>query len=164
VEAVVHKLEGFMSYEVKRLIPVSGLVLVFAYAAINIVISQADEIKLPLPPALNNLAAVNQIEIKDAGGQVVLSGNFTTSSDQGGEIEREAALTGAGVDADATGKAEIEISKESDAFTELELEVEVEHLAPQSVFKVFVDNQEVASFTTDARGEAELEMSNEASK
>jgi hypothetical protein len=146
------------------LITALGILLVFSYAAINVVNGDADDTERPLPPTLTDLAAAKVVEVKDAGGQVVLSGSFTKSSDVGGELEHTAILNSTGVDADAKGVAETEVSKKNDGFIEQELEVKVEGLAAQAVFTLFIDGQEVASFTTDARGEAELEMSNEASK
>ena len=153
-----------MSYKKKTMIPVLGMVLILGYAAINIVSGDADEIKHPLPQSLSDLRAVKLVEIKDADGQVVLSGSFDSTGERNGEIERKAILTGTGIDADAKGEAEIEISKESDAFTEQELEVSVENLATLTAFKLFVDGQEVAVFNTDVRGDAEIEMSNEIKK
>ena len=64
------------------------------------------------------------------------------------------------VDADAKGAAEIEVSTGAGAIAEQEFELTVERLAAGATFTVFIDGQEVASFNTNARGEAELEMSN----
>lgn len=151
-----------MSYQTKKIIPVAGMLLVMCYAAMNIVTGSADEIKLPLPPALGNLADVNTVEIKDANGQTVLTGSFGAATDEPDEVERTAMLTRTSADGDATGWAEIEISKER--VPEQELEVTLKRLAAGAAYKLVVDGHEIASFNASAAGEAELEFSNEPSK
>lgn len=148
-----------MSYKVKMLIPVLGMVMVLGYAAIKVVSSEADEIERMLPPSITNLASANTVEIKDGSGQVVLSGNFVDSDAKPDEVEKKAVLSGAGANTNATGKAEIEISKMKNGVTEQELEVEVSRLTAMAAFSLFVDGQEVGTFTTDAKGGAEIEFS-----
>jgi hypothetical protein len=149
-----------MSGNKKLIFSVVGLVLVAAYAAISVLSHTADEIKLPLPATLTNLAEIKAVEIRDAAGQVVLSGAFGVASSKNNSIERKANLTATGVDADATGKAEVEISSKNNV-NEQELEVEVKRLTAAAEYKVFVDGQEVATFTANPEGEAELEISND---
>jgi hypothetical protein len=119
---------------------------------------------MPLPAFLKELAAVNKVEIKNEAGEVVLSGSFSSPVDKLDEMERMATLSGTGVAANAMGIAEIEVSKESNGFVEQEIEVKVRGLAPQSVYKLFIDDNEIATLRTDAKGDAELEMSNDTSK
>ena len=151
-----------MSYKEKRVIPILGMFLVLLYATINVAKGDTDEIKQPLPSSLTDLAAVKVIEISDANGQTILKGDFVESGNDLNEVERTAMLAGNG--SNARGKASIEISNNENGFTEKELEVETHNLAARSVFKVTVDGQEVASFTTDHTGKAELELSNEHTK
>lgn len=153
-----------MTYRAKMLIPVVGLMLVIGYAAIRVVSGNDDDIKQPLPATIGNLADAKSIEIRDASGQVVLAGNFSESTDVGGERERFAQLSPTAVDPDAKGAAEIEIKTGAGATTEQELELGAERLAPGASYKLFIDGQEVTTFTTDSRGDAELEMSSEPSK
>lgn len=149
-----------MSYRTKMLIPVVGMIIVLSYAAIKVMTSQADEIERSLPPSITNLADAATIEIKTESGEVALSGNFTASSSKPDEVERKAVLTGAGAYANASGKAEIEISKMKNGAVGQELEIEVSRLAAGTTFSLFVDGQEVGTFTTDAKGGAEIEFSN----
>jgi hypothetical protein len=151
--------EVFMNYKIKMLIPVVGMIVVLSYAAIKVVSSEADEIEQRLPPSITNLAQANTVEIKDGSGQVVLSGNFSASNSKPDEVERKAVLAGTGAGASATGKAEIEISKMKNGATEQEIEIEVSRLTAATAFSLFVDGQEVGTFTTDAKGEAEIEFS-----
>ena len=147
-----------MSYRMRMLLPVVGMFLV-GCAVVAAVRGEGREIKQPLPPSLDELAAVRLVEVKDAAGQTVLSGSFTMTTKKNGDLEGEAKLAVTGVDADAAGKAEVEISTEGGR-AEKELEVEIRNLAPGATFNLFVDGQQAAALTTDARGAAELEMSN----
>jgi hypothetical protein len=154
--------EEIMSYKTKMILPILGLVLTIGYAGIRVARSDAEEVKHALPAALGSLAEVKRVEVKDADGQVVLSGDFGGSKVGGKEIERKAALAGTSLAPEARGKAEIEFSAEGSGADERELEMKVERLAAGATFRLFVDGQEVASFVTNHRGEAEVELSNEA--
>lgn len=152
-----------MSYKTKILIPILGILLVIGYAVAKVVTTDADEIKQALPANLN-LAEIKRVEVKDGGGQTVLSGDFGAAVTKGNEVERLAVLAGTGVDADAKGEAETEVSTQTNGVVEMEFELTVERLAAGATYKLIVDEQEIASFTTNHQGEAELELSNDTSK
>lgn len=63
-----------MSYRVKMIIPLVGMFFVFGFAAIC-VIRAAPEVKQALPQSVGDLGVVKLVEVKDAGGQVILNGN-----------------------------------------------------------------------------------------
>jgi hypothetical protein len=147
-----------MSYRVKMLLPVVVMFLL-GCVVIAAVTGEGGEIKQPLPASLDDLAAVRLVEIKDAGGQVVLGGSFTMATKANGDIEGEATLAATGVDADAVGKAEVEVSTRN-GNVDKELEVEVSKLAPGTTFNLFIDGQQAAVITTNPRGAAELELTN----
>ena len=109
-----------------------------------------------LPAALGDLSRATAVEVKDAEGRVVLSGTFgTEQKDDDGARERKAALAAAS----GPGEGEAEIEVTADATPRVELEVEVENLAASQTFTVYVDGQQAATLTTDARGKAEVELS-----
>lgn len=149
-----------MSYQTKKIFSLVGMIFLFAFAAINVVSSDVSEVKQALPSNIGNLAEVKTIEIKDASGQLILSGNFGTPTQSAKEIERETVLTATSVMPKARGVAEVEISTDNASFTEQELELSVKHLSAGTKFFLFVDGQEVASFTTNHQGKAELEFTN----
>lgn len=153
-----------MSYRVKMILPIIVMCLTFGYAVLAIVRSDAREIKQPLPASLDNLAAVKLVEIRDGDGRIILGGNFTMRTKKAGGIKGAASLTSPGVDADATGKAEIEISNKKNSVAEKELEVEVRKLAANTSYELFIDGQSAASFKTDLRGAAELELTHDSSR
>jgi hypothetical protein len=149
-----------MNYRVKRIIPVVGMLLLCGYATLAVIRSgnKVEEVKQPLPSSIGDLAAAKVVEIKDAAGQIVLSGNFVARNERDGDVEGKALLTGTASNAAAQGEAEFEISTNKNGATERELEVSVRKLAPGTSFGMFVDGQQIATFSTDQRGAAELEM------
>jgi hypothetical protein len=135
------------------LVPVTILIMALfasAYAATNV-----------NPPAqtatLPDLAVVSQVEVRGADGAVVLAGQFGAATTEDGETERDATLTAAGAIAGATGTAEIELTTRGQQ-TEREFELDVEGLPAKTPFTLVIDGQTVATFTTDAEGEAEVEL------
>lgn len=137
----------------------SLLLIALIVAAAGMAISNPQRINQPLPPALNRLPEAKLVEIKDEAGQVVLSGEFTTTSDTNTEIERTALLAGPGGATSAKGKAEIELVKNGATFSKQELEVALEGLAKAANFKLFVDDAEVIAFTTNKSGKAAMKFS-----
>lgn len=147
-----------MSYRMKMILPVVGMFLL-GCAVVAAITGEGREIKQPLPPSLDDLAAVRLVEIRDAAGQIVLSGSFTMATKKNGDVEGEATLAAAGADTDAAGRAEVEVSTRN-GNVDKELEVEVRKLPPGTTFNLFVDGQQAAVITTNQRGDAELEMTN----
>ena len=95
-------------------------------------------------------------EVRDAQGQVVLSGPFQVADDDDDDVERKATLASTGVDADATGKAEVEFSKDAPAAQEVEFSIR--NVAPNTTFTFVIDGTAVATATADRRGRAEVEL------
>ena len=140
-----------MRRNLKSLLLLLGLTI----AAAGIAVSYPQRVNRPLPPALDRLSEAKRVEIKDQAGQIVLSGEFSTTSDTKTETERTAMMTGAGT---SNGKAEIELVKAGGAFSKQEMEVALEGLAAAADFKLFVDDAEVFSFKTDKGGKAAMKF------
>jgi hypothetical protein len=141
-----------------RKLPLIGLVLVClaaAYAAVYAA-SEYQETQQTLPAAVGDLNAVSAIEVRTESGTAVLSGTFGTAKVSGGETERNATLAAAAGQS-GKGTAEIEINRNGDRL-ERELEIDVEGLSPNANYVIFVDGQQVSSFTTNDKGAAEVEM------
>jgi hypothetical protein len=116
-----------------------------------------------LPPAaavattLSQVAEGHLVEIRDAGGAVVLSGEFRSRVDSLGNTEKDAELTdqrGRTV----IGEVELEIPAPGRDHRRVELEVDVIHLQPRQRYTVVIDNQTVGAFMTDDRGSADHEL------
>jgi hypothetical protein len=105
---------------------------------------------------LSQVADGQLVEIRDADGAVVLSGEFRARVDSLGNTEKDAELTdqqGRSV----IGEVELEIPA-AGLDRRLELEVDVIHLQPRQRYTVVIDNQTVGTFITDDRGSADLEL------
>lgn len=148
-----------MSYRLKAILPVIGLLLLCGYATLAVIRTgeKVQTVTQALPTSISNIATIRLIEVKDGPGQTVLGGTFIFENKSNGELEGNARLVGTGVNASAKGTAEFELSAR-DGVTERELEVSVSKLAPSSTFGLFLDGQLVATFTTNRRGAAKLKM------
>jgi glutamine amidotransferase-like uncharacterized protein len=107
--------------------------------------NSSGRIKDALPAGIN-LTEAKVVEIKNDAGAVVLSGTFANYA---------APLSSKDSATKAKGLAEIEIEK-SGAATKQEIEVEVENLPALATFKLIVDGNEVATFTTSKSGKRAL--------
>ena len=116
------------------------IVLIAAVAAAQVK-SNSGRIKEALPAGID-LREAKTVEIRDEAGKVVLSGTF---SNYAAQLARKDAAT------KAKGLAEIEIEKDG-AATKQEIEVAVENLPALGTFKLIVDGNEVATFTTSKSG------------
>lgn len=151
-----------MNYRIKMIFPAIGMLLLFGIVVFAV--SGSRDVKQPLPPALNDLASIKTVEIKDAGGQVVLNGNFTTWTERDGDLKGKARLNSTNVIANARGEAEFEVSRERNGFIEKDLDVEVDDLAADTTYNLIIDGRQITSFSTNRRGDAELEFNNRASR
>jgi hypothetical protein len=138
------------------------LAVLFVSGALGVALAVQDDAQ-PMPAEAGDLAQAASIEVRDAGGQVVLSGRFGAgdADDDDGGVERKAEL--AASSGSAKGEAEIEISGEAGAPAQ-ELEVEVEGLQAGATFTVQLDGRPLATLTTDDRGRADATFTSQAAK
>ena len=111
------------------------------------------------PPgiALGNVAEAHMVEIRNHGGETVLSGEFRSRVDQLGNTEKDAALTdrrGRTV----IGEVELEIPGPTRTHRRPELEVDILGLPPRETFSVVIDDRVVGTFVTDDRGGVDMEL------
>jgi hypothetical protein len=105
---------------------------------------------------LPDLSSAQIVEIRDARGRTVLSGDFRERTDPMGNIEKDAAL----VDRrgrQVIGEVEIEIPGPASTSTQ-ELEIDIIQIEPNAKYSVYVDDSEIATFTTDDRGSIDTEI------
>jgi hypothetical protein len=138
----------------KRRLPAIGLIFVCVGAAYAV--AQNVPAATTIPAAIGDLATAVQAEVRAADGKVVLAGQFGEAVLDGRETERTAKLT-ATAGSTATGTAEIELVTR-DGKVERELELDAEGLSPNTAYTFVVDQQTAATFTTNAKGEAEVEL------
>ena len=135
----------------RQMIPAVGLVATIGAAAYMVV--QLSGQTMPPTADFTNAAIA---EVRDAQGQLVLSGQFQVADEDDDDVERTAALAPTGVDADATGEAEIEFSRNDPS--EQEIEFSVRNVSPGATFTFVIDGTDVATVTANARGRAEVEL------
>ena len=119
--------------------------LLLAAVGVAQVKNSSGRIKDALPAGIN-LTDAKSVEIRDEAGAVVLSGTFTNFA---------APLSSKDSAGKAKGLAEIEIEKAGKA-NKQEIEVAVENLPALATFKLIVDGNEVATFTTSKSGKRAL--------
>jgi hypothetical protein len=109
------------------------------------------------PVTLGDVSDATVVEIRDAEGVTVLSGEFRSRTDSLGNTEKDAALLdrrGRRV----IGEVELEIPAPDRADRRPELEVDILELAPNATFTVVIDDTPVGRFTTDDRGSVDVEI------
>ena len=94
-------------------------------------------------------------EVKNAQGEVILSGRFVEETD-GTDVERRASLAPTGVDADATGDAEVEVSGTGGGRTQ-EIEFSISNVEPRAVFTFVIDGKVFATASADDQGRVAFE-------
>lgn len=95
-------------------------------------------------------------EVRNAQGQVVLSGKFVATDGGDDDIERRATLSATGVGADASGEAEVEVARSGNPKHQ-EVEFSVRNVPPGGVLTFVIDGKVFATVTADSRGRAEHE-------
>lgn len=136
----------------RQMIPAGGLLATVAAAA-YMVVQLNGQAGQPTADLTNAALA----EVRNAQGQVILSGQFQlVEEEDDDDVERKATLAPTGVDADATGEAEVEFSKT--APSEQEVEFSVQNVAAGTVLTFVIDGTQVATATADQRGRAEVDL------
>jgi hypothetical protein len=135
----------------RQIIPAAGLLATMAIAAY--MVSQLNGQGTAGPADFSNAVIA---EVRDAQGQVVLTGQFMPVEEEDDDVERRAVLGSTGVDADAAGEAEVEFSKTAPANQEVEFSVR--NVGAGMVLTFVIDGADVATATADGRGRAEVEL------
>jgi hypothetical protein len=95
-------------------------------------------------------------EVRNAQGQVILSGRFVDAAADDDDVERKATLSPMAGDADASGAVEVESCRDAGC-KEQEVEFAVLNVEPGVVLKMVIDGKDFATVTTDSRGRASVE-------
>jgi hypothetical protein len=109
------------------------------------------------PLSLDNITSADIVEIRDARGNAVLTGEFRTRVDTLGNTEKDAALRNRD-GSTVIGEVELEIPVEGRENRRPELEVDIISLEPNQTYTVAIDDRPVATFTTDDRGSIDVEL------
>ncbi|KAF0250500.1 MAG: hypothetical protein FD167_100 [bacterium] len=110
-----------------------------------------------LPPL--NLITIQLIELRIISGEVLLTNAIIGSCERSRE-NREITLLSTNINLDARGKSEISIERDIGLIIEQKFSVKVENLDQVTTYKLFVNDEEITTFTTNFRGSAEIKFSN----
>jgi hypothetical protein len=135
----------------ERMIPIVGFLVIVV--VVGYMVAQLSGQSTGVTADFTNAAVA---EVRDAQGQLVLSGPFQVADEDDDDMERKAVLAPTGVDADATGEAEVEFSKGNAA--KQEVEFSLRNVSPGAAFTFVIDGTAIATATADARGRAEVEL------
>ena len=102
-----------------------------------------------------DLSGASVAEVRNAQGQVILSGRFAVS-DSGQNLERTAVLAPTSVDADARGEAEVEVTGSGDDRRQ-EIEFSVSNVQPGIALTFVIDARVLATAAADDRGRVDFE-------
>lgn len=141
-----------MALRVQKL-PIVGLLFICAGAAYAVAQNRPAG---QIPAGIGDLATAVEAQVRGQDGQVVLAGQFGEATTEDGETERNARLTST-AGANASGQAEIEIVTRGTR-VERELELDADGLAANTTYSFLIDQQQAATFTTDGKGGAEVEL------
>jgi hypothetical protein len=118
-------------------------------------------IEQTLAPGLPDLKLVDMVEIRDAKGQVLVSGKVATASEQPREIVRRAALTNPAND-EWDGEVELRSKRDGEGMsTADEVLLKVDDLPDDTACVVMFDALKIADFMTNGDGSAELHLKRE---
>ena len=136
----------------RQIIEAGGLLATIVAAAYVVVqLNAQDPAAEPI-----DLRTVATAELRDAEGQVVLSGAFMLDDEDDAEdVERKAALLPTGADANASGVAEVEFAKQTPV--EQEVEFSGRNLQAGVRYTLVLDGREVISGVAERDGELELD-------
>ena len=114
------------------------------------------QIVAPVQQEAADFTAATLAEVRNAQGQVILSGKFVAVAEDDDDIERKAPLTSTGIDADAVGEAEVEVDRTGNPRRQ-EVEFAISNVQPGAVFTFVIDGKIFATATADSKGRAEHE-------
>jgi hypothetical protein len=104
-------------------------------------------------PAAADFTNAMLAEVRNAQGQVVLSGKFAVNQEDDDDIERKAPLVASSTGAGASGEAEVEFSG-SGTNRKQEVEFSVKGVQPGATYTFVIDGKVFATVTADSRGRA----------
>lgn len=107
--------------------------------------------------SLPDLSSAQLVEVRDASGRTVLSGEFRERADPLGNVERDAALVERG-GRHVIGEIEIGIPGPTALTSGQELDIDIIELQPNVKHSIFIDDREVAALMADDRGSIDVKL------
>ena len=114
----------------------------------------------PQRSRLPDLSSAHLVEIRDASGRTVLTGEFRDRTDSGGNVHKDAAL----VDRRGRrviGEVEVDLPGPQAMHQPQKLDIDIIGIGPGAKFSLFIDDHEVTTFITDDRGHVDAQITND---
>ena len=138
-------------------IPLALVGLLAAFLAVGLTVSEFAPAVSESLDSLPDLSSAQLVEVRDASGRTVLSGEFRERVDPLGNIEKDAALVERG-GRHVVGEIEIGIPGPTAMTSGQELDIDIIELQPNVKHSIFIDDREVAALIADDRGSIDVKL------
>jgi len=138
-------------------IPLALVTLLAVFLAVGVAASRFGSADRPSTETLPDLSTAQLVEVRDASGRTVLSGEFREREDALGNIEKDAALVERG-GRHVIGEIEIGIPGPAAMMSGQELDIDIIELQPNTKHSIVIDDREVAALTADDRGSIDVKV------
>jgi hypothetical protein len=138
-------------------IPVALVCVLAAFLAVGLAASRFGPVEPADMDTLPDLSTAQIVEVRDASGRTVLSGEFRERVDALGNIEKDAALVERG-GRHVIGEIEIGIPGPAAMMSGQELDIDIIELRPNTKHSIVIDDREVAALTADDRGSIDVKV------
>lgn len=138
-------------------IPLALVVLLAAFLVVGLTVSEFAPAVSQSRDSLPDLSSAQLVEVRNASGRTVLSGEFRERVDPLGNIEKDAALVERG-GRHVVGEIEIGIPGPTAMASGQELDIDIIELQPNVKHSIFIDDREVAALIADDRGSIDIKL------
>jgi hypothetical protein len=138
-------------------IPLALVGVLAAFLAVGLTVSEFAPGVSESLDSLPDLSGAQLVEVRDASGRTVLSGEFRERVDPLGNIEKDAALVERG-GRHVVGEIEIGIPGPAAMTSGQELDIDIIELRPNVKHSIFIDDREVAALIADDRGSIDVKL------
>jgi hypothetical protein len=138
-------------------IPLALLAILAAFLVVGLAASRFGPAVTESADSLPDLSNAQIVEVRDASGRAVLSGEFREQVDALGNVEKDAALVERG-GRHVIGEVEIGIPGPAAITSGQEVDIDIIELQPNAKHSIFIDDREVATLTADDRGSIDVKL------
>jgi hypothetical protein len=138
-------------------IPLALVGLLAVFLAVGLAAARLGPLPFAATSALPDLSNAHFVEVRDAAGRTVLSGEFRERVDALGNIEKDAALVERG-GRHVIGEVEIGLPGPTAAISGQSLDIDIIELQPNAKHSIVIDDREVAALTADDRGSIDVKL------
>jgi hypothetical protein len=138
-------------------IPLALIALLATFLGVGLAVARLVPVTATATSSLPDLSSAQFVEVRDASGRTVLSGEFRERVDALGNVEKDAALVERG-GRHVIGEIEIGIPGPTAMLSGQELDIDIIELRPNTKHSIVIDDREVAALTADDRGSIDVKV------